>query len=208
MSSNSPLKSYVQKLLRDLPLLFLGILIASYGSRMAFSSGVGVAPIYMVDEGLCKRLHVSLGTAILIVGAATLLVGALLNRRSIGAATVITSLTTGFFVDLLTPLLPPLPGSYPGRLLYLLAGLAVNCFGIALYLRLGHGGSSLEIIMLCISQRLGVSIAAARFLSDALWFLLGWLLGGTWGLGTLIALLLCGPMLQGFSRLLEARSRT
>ncbi len=190
-------------LLRSLLLILPGMAISGYGARMAFQSGVGVAPIYMVDEGISNLFHVDLGIAIVIVGLIIFPVGFLLDRHSVGLTTVLTTLILGPMVDLMLPLLPPVPESYPARFAYMLLGLVINAAGIAVYLYPDRGGSCLEIIMLCVSRRTGLAIGTARVLSDVLWFAIGWVLGGTWGWGTLVSLLLTGPLLQFWVRVLR-----
>lgn len=88
-----------RQLLKDPAVILGGSIVGALGSKLLFSSAMGVAPIFMVDEGICKIFHVSLGTAIWSVCAFFLLLGLLLDRRSIGLATVVTSLVSGVFID-------------------------------------------------------------------------------------------------------------
>lgn len=192
-------------LLKDFSIILLGSAISTLGSRMAFNTGLGVAPIYMVDEGFSLIFHVSLGSAIWITCAVLLLVGILLDRHAIGLVTVVTSLFTGVLIDLWNLILPAPPQEWVGRLLFMFAGLVLSNLGAAIYLRTNCGGSCVEIIMLCICRKTGISIGPARIVSDALWFICGFFMGGTWGVGTLVNLLLNGPVLQFWMKLLDKR---
>lgn len=157
----------------------------------------------MVDEGICKIFHVSLGTAIWSVCAIFLLLGLLLDRRSIGLATVVTSLVSGVFIDLWALVILAAPEDISVRVIFMLAGIVYSSLGAAIYLRPGRGGSCVEIVMLCLCRRTGIPIGAARMISDALWFGIGWTLGGTWGWGTLASLALSGGLLQFFIKCLD-----
>lgn len=189
-------KLNIKGLLKDLAVILAGIMVTSFGSKLLFNSTLGVAPIFMVDEGICKCFHVSLGTAIWIVCVIFLLLGLILDRHSIGLATVVSSLVSGVFIDFWELFIPVAPDSFPIQLTYMLAGVVLSSLGAAIYLHPGRGGSCTEIIMLCISRKTGISIGVARMISDGLWFALGWALGGTWGLGTLASLTLSGGVLQ------------
>lgn len=193
---------------RTLFVILVGAAISGFGSRMAFLSGIGVAPIFMVDEGLCNLFQISLGTAVWIVSVSLLALGVLVDPNAIGFASVVVTLTSGFFLDLVSALIPDVPETYLFRFLYMLLGLVIYTFGVSVYLRLHLGGSCLEVIMLCISQKTGIPIGLARILSDSLWFILGLLMHGTWGLGTLASLLLCGSLIQFWTRLLESNKNS
>lgn len=192
-----------RQLLKDLAVILGGSIVGALGSKLLFSSAMGVAPIFMVDEGICKIFHVSLGTAIWSICAFFLLLGLLLDRRSIGLATVVTSLVSGVFIDHWALVIPAAPEDLSVRVIFMLAGIVYSSLGAAIYLRPGRGGSCVEIVMLCLCRRTGIPIGAARMISDALWFGIGWTLGGTWGWGTLASLALSGGLLQFFIKCLD-----
>lgn len=192
-----------RQLLKDLAVILGDSIVGALGSKLLFSSAMGVAPIFMVDEGICKIFHVSLGTAIWSVCAIFLLLGLLLDRRSIGLATVVTSLVSGVFIDLWALVILAAPEDLSVRVIFMLAGIVFSSLGAAIYLRPGRGGSCVEIVMLCLCRRTGIPIGAARMISDALWFGIGWTLGGTWGWGTLASLALSGGLLQFFIKCLD-----
>ena len=73
-----------RQLLKDLAVILGGSIVGALGSKLLFSSAMGVAPIFMVDEGICKIFHVSLGTAIWSVCAIFLLLGLLLGAGHSG----------------------------------------------------------------------------------------------------------------------------
>ena len=114
-----------RQLLKDLAVILGGSIVGALGSKLLFSSAMGVASIFMVDEGICKIFHVSLGTAIWSVCAIFLLLGLLLDRRSIGLATVVTSLVSGVFIDHWALVIPAAPEDLSVRVIFMLGVLCI-----------------------------------------------------------------------------------
>lgn len=92
--------------------------------------------------------------------------------------------------------LPPLRGR--ARLPGLVVGCAVLALGIAAALEAGLGVGSYDVLVDGLAERLGVTFGVASVGLGALFVLAGWALGGPVGLGTLVAVALVGPLVDGW----------
>ena len=108
--------------------------------------------------------------------------------------TIINILTIGNVIDL-TMLYLPAPELMYIRHLYLYFGTIVFAMGVGLYIGAGLGPGPRDGIMTGISK-LGPSIRVTRIGIDFSAFMLGVLLGGSYGYGTVVMVLSVGPIVQ------------
>lgn len=184
-------------------MVLLGTALTGYGNAMTFASTIGVIPMSMFEEGFSYTCGLSLGNGALIVCVGVLLLGVLLDRKSVGVGSVLTSLTYGIFLDAAAPLIPTVPQVFFLKVGYHFIGLVIISLGIAIYLLPELGVGAGDILMELLRRKSGKRYAFARVATDLGWFVLGLLLGGTAGVGTVLSLLLTGPLLELFMKLLR-----
>jgi uncharacterized membrane protein YczE len=152
----------------------------------------------VLHQGVAERLGVSFGAANLIVSVVVLaLVWAL--RAHIGLGTLLNALLVGSFVIVLTDLdaVTALSEEALGVRIVLMV-LAMVFFGIgsALYISPAMGAGPRDSLMLVTSRRLHVRLGAARTGLEAAALLVGFALGGTVGIGTLVFAVGIGPAVE------------
>lgn len=183
------------ELVRRLPRCLLGLACFGVGIGLFFESRLGTGPWDVLHAGLSQRLQMPVGVVINLVGLAILPLWIPL-KEPIGLGTALNTLEIGFVLDLVRPLLPS-TDVYVLRVLLALAGVVIIAVGSALYLGSGLGSGPRDGLMMGLN-RLGLSIRVGRTLVEIVTLTLGWLLGGTVGLGTAIFLLCIGPLVQVF----------
>lgn len=192
-----PVPSSVRQLLVRLLHVNVGLALFGFSLACMLRSGVGLGPWDVFHEGLAGRTPLSVGAAIIATGLALLVFAAVVARIRPGLGSVLNMLLVGLWVDAF--LAWPLPGVPDGRLVawgLFASGLVLNGFATGLYISAGLGAGPRDGFALGMARLLGTTVARARTLVELGVLSLGWLLGGTVGLGTLAFALLIGPLMQ------------
>jgi uncharacterized protein len=170
--------------------LTIGLALFGIGDGLIIQAGLGNAPWSVLAQGIALTLEISIGFATFIVGTAVLLLWIPLKRR-VGFATLYNILLISLFIDLAIYFAPTLD-SYLGRWGYLLLGITLVGIGSALYLTCGLGAGPRDGLMTGLHERTGVRVGRIRMALEVSVLLIGWLLGGTIGIGTAAFALLIG----------------
>jgi uncharacterized protein len=156
------------------------------------SSHLGVAPADVLSTGGAERLDIGVGTMGWISGA-FFTVLAWLMKRPPQWGTVIGAFAVGFFVNVALDVVPE-PDLMVARIPMLVFGLALIYLAISIGVATTLGTGPMELLMLALSDR-GMSVQAARWGLEAFVFVIGVSLGGELGVGTVLFVLLTGPVL-------------
>ncbi|WP_197429980.1 membrane protein YczE [Auraticoccus cholistanensis] len=177
-------------------LLQLGGGLAVYGVSLAMLvvSGLGSAPWDVLHLGVALHTGLSLGTVIVVVSVAVLLLWIPLRQRP-GLGTVANALLVGVGVDLGLALLPDQP-SLVLRVVLLVAGVLLNGAATALYIGAQLGPGPRDGLMTGLARRTGRSVRLVRTVLEVGVVLVGWVLGGPVGVGTVVYALAIGPVTQ------------
>jgi uncharacterized membrane protein YczE len=191
---------------RRLPQLFAGL--GLYGASMALMlrANLGLDPWDVFHQGLASRVALSFGALVNLVGLAVLLLWIPLRQRP-GVGTIANVVTIGLAVDATLAVLPPFEG-LAVRGAALLAGVVLNGLAGALYIGAGLGPGPRDGLMTGLVRRTGWSIRLVRTAIELGVLVLGWLMGGTVGVGTVLYALAIGPLVQAFLPLVAVTPRT
>lgn len=171
--------------------LLVGLWLFGTGDALLVASGLGVSPWTVLAQGLSVRLPLSIGAATLVVSSIVLLLWIPLRERP-GLGTIANILVIALALQVMIPILPT-PDAFLARLAMVLLGIAMIGIGSGLYLTTNLGPGPRDGWMTALHHRTGWPIPAVRFGIEASVLTLGWALGGTVGLGTLLFALLIGP---------------
>jgi len=174
----------------------LGLLL--YGASMALMlrSGLGVMPWDVLHQGLASRVPLSFGTVVIATSLVVLLLWVPL-RQWPGLGTVLNAVLVGLAADLTLAVLDPADG-LPVRVVLLGAGLVLNGFASAAYIGAQLGPGPRDGLMTGAARRTGWSLRVARTWIEGAALVVGALLGGVVGVGTLLYAVRGGPLLQLF----------
>jgi uncharacterized membrane protein YczE len=179
--------------------LVAGLFLCACGIVCFLESELGLPPWDVLHQGLAKQLGISFGASNLVVSVLILGLAWLLRAR-IGLGTFLNALLIGSFVIGLTALDPvaSLSDESLGFRIGLLA-IAMPFFGVgsAFYIAAAMGAGPRDSLMLVLSWRLGVRIGVARTVLEVAALAVGFALGGTVGLGTVVFALGIGPSVEG-----------
>lgn len=186
--------------------LCAGFVASGISCSLYVSCGLGSDAFNLMTQGISRTLDIQVGNAFYIVQGAMLLAVFVLRRREIGPGTLFGTFLVGLIMNVWSLLLTPLLASagFWMRLYCLLAAPVFAGFGISLVKKSGFGLTPCDILVLILHDRLyALRFRTVRMLYDGAMFLLGLLLGGTAGIGTVLSVLMTGPCIQMASSLLN-----
>jgi uncharacterized membrane protein YczE len=190
-----------------------GLFPFALGLVLTLLAGLGSGPWLVLSEGLTRHLPIRIGESTILVSLAVVLVALALGiRPSFG--TLMNMTLVGVYADALlaTGLLPDYrtagwsPPEVAARLALTIGGIVLVGLGTALYLKGGLGAGPRDGLMLGLSARLRRPVAAVRTGIELTALVVGVLLGGTAGLGTLLWALGIGPAVGVWFRLLRVKT--
>ena len=186
------LRDYVRRLLR----LAAGIAVSSLGIVLMLQANVGLEPWSVLQQGMTLVLPVSYGLASVIAGAAAIGL-AVLFGESFGVGTIVNIIGCGVCIDAMLALdwVPQLH-SLPGGIAMLLAGLELLALGTWMYMRSALGAGPRDALMVALARKTGRSAGICRICADILVTVSGFLLGGQFGIGTVISALGLGSLIN------------
>jgi uncharacterized membrane protein YczE len=178
--------------------LVSGLFLCALGILSFLEARLGLPPWDVLHQGIARHTLLSFGGANEAVGVIVLFVAWTLGAR-VWIGTVSNAVLIGLFIILLEPLHAVQSlAHWPlgARIALLILGLA--CFGVgsAFYIGANLGAGPRDSLMLVGSHRTGIRIGATRAMLEISVLLVGFLLGGTVGVGTLVFAALIGPTVE------------
>lgn len=188
---------------RRLVQLFIGLWLYGTAMAMFIRAELGLDPWDVFHYGVQRHIGWSFGTIVIVVGALVLLLWIPL-RQWPGLGTVANVFVIGIATDVMLALLET-PTDLWLRWAFLLGGIVVNGLGGAMYIGSQYGPGPRDGLMTGLARRTGLSIRLVRTSLEITVLVIGWLLGGVVGVGTVLYALLIGPAVQAFLPLVTVR---
>lgn len=184
--------------------LMAGLAVYGFGIGIMVRSELGLNPWQVFHQGVSLRTGLTMGMVTILTGGLVLLGWIPLGER-IGAGTLLNVLTIGPVLDL-TLWLVPETTDLALRIAYLLLGTVLVGLATGLYVGAGLGPGPRDGIMTGLARR-GWSLRRARTVIEVTVLAVGWILGGTVGVGTVVFALAIGPLVHVFLPRLTVRDR-
>ncbi|WP_329454318.1 membrane protein YczE [Streptomyces sp. NBC_01497] len=176
--------------------LFAGLAVYGLSLSAMVRASLGVNPWSVLYEGLERRTPLSFGTISAVVGVLVLLLWIPLRQRpTVGTVANIVVLACGS--DLGLALIPGDLG-LGARTGLLVGGVVLNAFSVAVYVGARLGPGPRDGLMTGVSAATGRSVRLVRTSIEIAVLAVGWLLGGSVGVGTVLYALAVGPITQFF----------
>jgi uncharacterized membrane protein YczE len=193
-----------RRLVRRTTQLFAGLVFYGLGMALMIESRLGLTSWDVFHQGLSRVTGLSFGWVVILLGVPILLLWIPLRQRP-GFGTVANLVVIGFVVDgALATIGVPAPMWL--RIGYLVAGIVVIALGTGLYIGARMGPGPRDGLMTGMVARFPrLSIRLVRTVMELSVLALGWVLGGTVGIGTLAFALSIGPLAQVFIPMFTVR---
>jgi uncharacterized membrane protein YczE len=180
--------------LRRWILLFAGLFTFGTGIAVMVRSQMGLGPWEVFHQGISRHTGLEIGTVSILVGIPILL-GWIPLRQRPGIGTVLNILLVGLATNWALSWLSP-PDGILLRLLWMAGGILLIGLGSGMYLSARFGAGPRDGLMMGLHERTGFSVRSMRTALEVLVLVVGWLMGGTVGLGTLAFAFGIGPIVQ------------
>lgn len=175
--------------------LYVGLTLFGASLALMIEARFGLGPWDVLHQGIARRLGVQIGWIVIGVGALALLAWIPLGERP-GIGTVSNVIMVGLVLNVALNILPS-PDTAGIRLLFLATGIVLNGAATGLYIGAGLGPGPRDGLMTGLSRR-GHSVGRVRTALEAGVLIIGVVLGGTVGIGTIAYAISIGPLVQYF----------
>jgi uncharacterized membrane protein YczE len=176
--------------LSRIAILWSGLAIFGLGDSLLVQGNVGNAPWTVFAEGLSEKVDISLGFSTFIVSVCVLLMWIPLKERP-GFGTLSNIVFIALFIQIGISIFPEQNNLLSG-VIFDLIGIAMVGIGSALYITCGLGPGPRDGAMTGLHRVTGIRVSRVRLMIEVTVLALGYLLGGTVGVGTLLFALLIG----------------
>ena len=194
---------YKETFLR-LIILFVGLTIAHLGVTMFLLADLGADPFNVLVQGLYRGLDSVSGWAFLSHGRVhiavcflIIMVLLIVDKSYVKLGTIVCMVFGGPIIDFFSLLLAPLfamVSSFAAKLLLLALGCVILAYGMTIVIKSQAGTGPNDLVAVVISDKLKKKFSVIRVIVDFSFVAAGWLLGGVFGIGTLVCAFLVGPV--------------
>jgi len=171
--------------------LCFGLSLFGLGEGLLIISFVGASPWSVLAQGIYLNVGFSVGILTILISAGVLIFWIPLNQRP-GIGTVLNALIIGLMIDVCIKFVPT-PESYVSQLLLAIVAVLTVGLGGGIYLVANLGAGPRDGLMVGLQQKTNLPIAAVRAFLEITVLSIGWYLGGTVGVGTLLFAFGIGP---------------
>jgi uncharacterized membrane protein YczE len=181
--------------IRDFLVIQVGFALFGLSIALTIHANLGTGPWSVFEVALASLTKLSVGTLTVFVGFVAL-VFALLMREKVGWGTLANILCIGPWLDLCLGVLPSIKNNLFLQAAMLLGGVLTQGIASAIYIGVDAGAGPRDSLMLAIHRTTKLSLRMARGAVELTVFIIGWLMLGPAGFGTLVFAFLIGPSVQ------------
>lgn len=176
-------------------IIVIGSIIAAYGITLALYAGFGGATLAVLWQGISRTFHISIGMASLIVAIIMIVFSFFYDRSQIHIGTIIYQLVYSLCVDLFANAHVYSTHLWVNALIMLL-GVMLFAVGTGVYAAASLGRGSYEALTFSLAEKNGWQVKAVRMILDIVMVLTGVLLGGKFGICTIVTIIISGTIIQ------------
>jgi uncharacterized membrane protein YczE len=175
------------------------------GVAMMVQAGLGLGPWEALNQGIARQTGLAIGTVSILLGIPILALWWPLGERP-GLGTLLNVVVVGLSTNAALMVIPLAVETW-AQLALMVAGVVTVGLGSGLYLGADLGPGPRDGLMTGLHHRAGWSIRRARTAIELTVLVIGWGLGGTIGLGTVVFALGIGPLVQAFLKVFDREGR-
>jgi uncharacterized membrane protein YczE len=193
-------------ILRDFIVINFGFALYGLGIALLIQANLGTSPWAILTVALVPITGLSAGVLTMLIGL-VVLIGALLMQEQIGWGTVANIVFIGPWLDVFLKFIPSVTTNIVMQSVMFLLAIFIIGIAAALYIGVNAGAGPRDSLMLALERTLGWSLRTARSSIEIIVVIVGWLLGGPLGVGTLVFAVLIGPSVQWAFKILKVQSQ-
>ena len=187
--------------LKKIVLSLTGGALIGIGAGTILYAGIGGDTVTVFQDGLQALFNISYGQASRIYNVVFVVLALIFARKYSGIGTVLSALVIGYAIDISNSLwlLTMLNTGFITGLIIFLIGLVIYAMGIALLIKCDAGMNCLDALLYRLMDVTGFKYKYLRIAADVILTVTGCLMGGVFGIGTVIAVFLTGPLVELFT---------
>ncbi len=195
LNSHKEVEVSLSNLLKKLVIIVIGSIIAAYGITLALYAGFGGATLAVLWQGISKTFHLSIGMASFIVALGMILFALIYDKSQIHIGTVLYQVVYSTCVDLFASC--HVYSTYRWlNFFVMLLGVLLFAVGTGLYASASLGRGSYEAVTFALAEKNNWQVKIVRMALDIMVVIIGVLLGGKFGICTIITVIVSGPIIQ------------
>ena len=171
--------------------LCFGLTLFGLGEGLLIVSTTGASPWSVLAQGISLNVNLSIGTITFLISVAVLILWIPLGQKP-GMGTIFNALIIALMIDLCIKFVPT-PSSYTYQLILAIFSVITVGIGGGIYLVSNLGAGPRDGLMIGLQKKTNLPIAAVRAFLEISVVSIGWYLGGTVGIGTLLFAFGIGP---------------
>ena len=176
-------------------IIVIGSIIAAYGITLALYAGFGGATLAVLWQGISRTFHISIGMASLIVAIVMIVFAFFYDRSQIHIGTILYQIVYSLCVDLFANAHVYSTHLWVNALIMLL-GVLLFAVGTGFYAAASLGRGSYEALTFSLAEKNGWQVKVVRMILDIVMVISGVLLGGKFGICTIVTIIISGPVIQ------------
>ena len=188
-SSNKPLN--LKPKISSLFFLCFGLALFGLGEGLLIVSAAGASPWSVLAQGIFLNVGYSIGIVTIVISIIVLILWIPLSQKP-GIGTILNALIIGLMIDVCITFVPT-PENYVSQLMLALLAVLIVGLGGGIYLVANLGAGPRDGLMIGLQKKTNLPIAAVRATLEITVMSIGWYLGGTVGVGTLLFAFGIGP---------------
>lgn len=193
----------MKKYVLTLGKLFLGLFLYAVGIVFTINANLGLSPWDIFHQGISKHTGITMGQASIIIGLLIVIIDWAFGEK-VGIGTLCNMLFIGIFMDILMlNHLIPVFSNIIARIIMMLIGMFIIGVACYFYIGAGLGSGPRDGLMVAFSKKTKKSVRFIRTCIEAVPLTVGYLLGGSVGVGTIIMVLGGGYFIQLAFKLLK-----
>ncbi|MBQ6655458.1 MAG: hypothetical protein IJM79_08045 [Erysipelotrichaceae bacterium] len=177
----------------------IGTVAANFGIGCYYGCGLGTDPISVYVDGLHVISHLTYGQISTINNVILTILIIIFERKHLGIMTVLTVFISGPLIDIFNVMIS---GMFPlestplvMRMIMLAVALVTFAVGTGMIVACKMGIGCFSFLPIWLSDLTHISLSYTQMFTDACFLIVGWLLGGVVGIGTIVGVLGTGPIL-------------
>lgn len=176
-------------------IIVIGSIVAAYGITLALYAGFGGATLAVLWQGISETFHISIGMASFVVAIGMILFVAFYDRSQIHIGTILYQIVYSVCVDIFADC--HVYSKYIWiNFIIMLLGVILFAVGTGLYASASLGRGSYEAVTFALAEKNKWQVKIVRMVLDVLMVVTGVLLGGRFGLCTIVTVIISGPIIQ------------
>lgn len=188
----------MRKLSKQVLMIVIGQIVIAAGVALLLVANLGVDPISVFHTGVANTFNISFELALFIENIIATIIIFIVDKKYINVATVLSifliSLTAPFFSSIYVSILGVSPALIVKLISVVIASVIIS-IGYNIYFLADKGIAPMDAVAELITIKANLDYKKVKVISDVTFLVVGYLLGGTVGVATVIVTLLIGPLI-------------